>query len=173
MEYSSFLKYNLFFLAAQTPDYFSFNYRENYHENLTLDSISIEDKTIEKERNKTESFSSKNEFPNNFHSSSLPPIHNSNNLKQTKENSLSFDERCLSGLTNRQIFEKVFRNSKIIKNESAILDYLSLKKKNIENRVFGDDSKSWDWKYDFKLNQYTLPEFGNASLQILLLLFGL
>lgn len=160
-------------LASQTPDYFSYKYRENYHENLTLDSISIQDKTIEKPINKNESFltKNKNEVQNNIHSSLLPPIHNSNNLKQKNENSLSFDERCLSGLTNRQIFEKVFKNSKIIKNESAILDYLSLKKIDIENRVFGDDSKIWDWKYDFKLNQYKLPDFGIHYNEFFLLFF--
>lgn len=118
-----------------------------------MDSIVINDKTA-----------AKKETPKNFPASTLPPIGNFYSFQEkntsNSEEILSSNEKYLSTLTNKQIFEKVFKNSEIIKNESAILDYLSLKKENIDDRVFGNDSKNWQWKYDFRINQYILPDFG-------------
>ena len=45
-------------------------------------------------------------------------------------------------------------------NNSMIIEYLSLKKENIDYRVFHDNSKTWDWKFDDRLNQFSLPESG-------------
>ena len=139
----------------------SYNYHENYHENLTLGPIIIETKTkkinsIPNSENSNSDYSQRFLQNSNNPENKLPPIEN---LPTEKKIQSLIDERYLSALTNKQIFERVFKNSSIA-NSSMIFDYLSLKKENVENRVFNDNSKAWDWKFDYKTNQYALPDSG-------------
>lgn len=92
----------------------------------------------------------------------LPIKTNINNVSLYSRdiNKAIIDGGYLSALTNKEIFERVFKNSQIMSNNSMILDYLSLKKENIENRVFRDNSKAWDWKFDYRNNEYSIPESG-------------
>ena len=74
------------------------------------------------------------------------------------------EEKYLSALTDREIFERVKKNSGIAEKDKEILGYLSMKKEDIENRVFGKNEKAWDWKFDYIRDEFKLPEKGKDFL---------
>ena len=67
----------------KAPDYFSFNYHENYHENLTLDNILIGDSLKNKANNKENQLSFKSyQTPK----TTLPPIQTNKNNNSSYSN---------------------------------------------------------------------------------------
>ena len=70
------------------------------------------------------------------------------------------ESKYLSALTDREIFERVLKNSKVAEKNKEILGYLSLKKENTEDRVFGENQKAWEWKYDYSRDEFKIPDSG-------------
>ena len=70
------------------------------------------------------------------------------------------ESKYLSALTDREIFERVLKNSKVAEKDKEILGYLSLKKENTEDRVFGENQKAWEWKYDYSRDEFKIPDSG-------------